>query len=438
MAADPAIGAAIYGQSLDDTSRQPGSVNRPSIDGTQNEASIKPTALRALGIVVDQGSFVPLVQLGSELPAASRQMFRIGQADQRQLVIPVAQSNDLTGANFQILGKLYVHVPADLAPDSTVEVDIGLSVKSEIEFAARVHETGATIAVELDQTGHAATAEGSSSKARADGYRFAVYYCDHIEAGQVGSLIAYAYWPTADIHMITEEAASRIQRPKGSKLSVVVPKESGYVARDQEIVVTVDVEGLEFQSTQSHLQLWSDQQSAEFRFRCPSSSAGRELHGFVTYWLGQIMIATVPLRFIVASDDLPDEFREALAEINATPYRHVFPSYSHDDEKIVEQIELYTDAFGDTYLRDVKNLRTGQSWNPQLLRFIQRADVFQLFWSENAADSAYVRQEWIAALKERAGRKDPFFVRPVYWTDELTPHPPQDLGHLHFAKLPIT
>lgn len=277
----------------------------------------------------------------------------------------------------------------------------------------------------------------STSTAAPSGYRFAVFYSEQLEVGQVGSLIAYAYWPTVDPRSLTKEAASRIQRPAGAKITAGIPKETGYVTRDQEIIVTVDVDGLDFESQQARLKLWSDQQSAEFRFRCRESSAGRTLKGFVNYWLGRILIATTPVRFVVAVDDLPEEFRAALAEFNATPYRNVFPSYSHDDEEIVEQIEIYADAFGDTYFRDVKKLRTGETWNPRLMQFIHQADVFQLFWSPNAAESPYVRQEWIEALKERSGRGDPYFVRPVYWTDEPTPDPPKDLGHINFAKLPI-
>ena len=51
------------------------------------------------------------------------------------------------------------------------------------------------------------------------------------------------------------------------------------------------------------------------------------------------------------------------------------------------------------------------AWDPALLDLIERADVFQLFWSTNAAESIYVRREWEHALKERARRPD-FQGRP--------------------------
>ena len=89
------------------------------------------------------------------------------------------------------------------------------------------------------------------------------------------------------------------------------------------------------------------------------------------------------------------------------------------------------------YLRDVRKLRSGQRWSDELKGFIHRADVFQLFWSENAAASRYVEKKWKHALWERATRPDPYFVRPVYWTPEPAPIP-AELHPVHFAKVPLS
>ena len=64
---------------------------------------------------------------------------------------------------------------------------------------------------------------------------------------------------------------------------------------------------------------------------------------------------------------------------------------------------------------------------------IERADIFQLFWSRNAAKSKYVEDEWRYAL--RLGRELSRFIRPVYWTEPMTP-PPLELGYLSFAFVP--
>jgi len=104
---------------------------------------------------------------------------------------------------------------------------------------------------------------------------------------------------------------------------------------------------------------------------------------------------------------------------------------------LVDRMARYADAFGDEYLQDVRKLRAGQRWSPELAHLIKRADVFQLFWSRNAARSPYVEQEWRQALVERVQRPDPFFLRPVYWTVTPSSPIPEGLQQIHFARVPI-
>ena len=114
-------------------------------------------------------------------------------------------------------------------------------------------------------------------------------------------------------------------------------------------------------------------------------------------------------------------------------YGAIFCSYSHRDTVIVERVERAYKALGLDYLRDVTTLKSGTHWSDELLELIDRADVFQLFWSSAAADSKYVRQEWEHALKHEAAK--PNFIRPVWWQTPL-PSVPPELGHIHFAYQP--
>jgi TIR domain len=85
------------------------------------------------------------------------------------------------------------------------------------------------------------------------------------------------------------------------------------------------------------------------------------------------------------------------------------------------------------YLRDVHFLRSGEEWNPAILKKIEEADIFQLCWSSNTSQSPYVEQEWRHALLHQAR---PSFIRPVYWETPM-PAPPPELAPLHFAYLPL-
>ena len=71
-----------------------------------------------------------------------------------------------------------------------------------------------------------------------------------------------------------------------------------------------------------------------------------------------------------------------------------------------------------------------------LLRLIDQADVFQLFWSSNSMGSPHVRREWEYALS--LGR--PALIRPTFWEDPFPESPanslpPESLRRLHFHRL---
>src|SRR5262249_25475806 len=112
----------------------------------------------------------------------------------------------------------------------------------------------------------------------------------------------------------------------------------------------------------------------------------------------------------------------------ASPYHAVFVSYSHEDSAIVDELENAYEVLGLEYLRDIRRLRSGKEWNSELLKMIDRADLFQLCWSRAAKRSEYVTQEWRYALtKDR-----PSFLRPIYWEIPM-PQPPPELADIHFS-----
>ena len=124
---------------------------------------------------------------------------------------------------------------------------------------------------------------------------------------------------------------------------------------------------------------------------------------------------------------------ESSQEINGHMYtpEAVFVSYSHNDTPVVVACRDVYKALGFDVLIDIDTLRSGQQWNDELMRLIDRADIFQLFWSQHARQSNYVRQEWEHALKCNKGEG---FIRPVYWETPMPP-PPPELEAIHFAYM---
>lgn len=270
-------------------------------------------------------------------------------------------------------------------------------------------------------------------------FLFSAFYHERVSPREVGSILVFAHTGSVDEEVAQEAAARLLEQPRraGARLTAgsawpVVP-----LAKETVLKVTTEITGLEFESREATMKLWRDAQSVEFRFKPLETTVGQACNGWIHFWLEGILLASVPVTIFVARDDVPETFREFLEEANAWPYRKVFPSYSRKDSEIVERFETYAQAFGDKYMRDIRAVRTGEDWQRRILKFINNADVFQLFWSENASQSKHVQAEWTRALKVRKKRLNPHFVRPVYWTEEVTPQPPAELKEIHFSRPPI-
>lgn len=213
------------------------------------------------------------------------------------------------------------------------------------------------------------------------------------------------------------------------------------IPREGELTFVPEMKGAEFNPTRQTIRWMENYQRVEFRVRSSSVHDGENLRGRMSVFLGAILLADVALRIRV--DSSINESRESVQTQSetATRYRKIFASYSHRDLAIVEQFEKYMETLGDRYLRDWKELRSGEHWNDRLMQLIEEADVFQLFWSRNSMYSPFVRQEWEYAL--RLKNKGTSFVRPTYWEvpfpdspDENLP--PNELRAIQFTRLGVT
>jgi|GEM_PF-3701953 len=198
-------------------------------------------------------------------------------------------------------------------------------------------------------------------------------------------------------------------------------------------------EGVEFNPSSRSFRWEESVHREEFKMRAAAELDGQTTRGWLRVYLGPLIIAQVNLTFSVDSKAVtqpvwPDDTR------SARPSRKIFASYSHKDKSIVEHIEKIVSEshLGFEYLRDTTKLRSGEIWNDELMRMIDAADIFQLFWSTNSMVSKYVQQEYQYALS----RSEPDFVRPVYWEKPFPERPdeglpPEELRCLHFEEMTI-
>jgi hypothetical protein len=204
------------------------------------------------------------------------------------------------------------------------------------------------------------------------------------------------------------------------------------VPRQGEITFIPQVPGVEFDPPARRFRWVNPVHREEFLLRVGDVREGAVVRGRVTVYLGAIILAEIPLTLTIGRSGTARS--TDLSAQSARPYRRIFASYSHRDRAVVEEFAAYAKAVGDRYQMDVIDLRSGERWEPALETMIRDADVFQLFWSWNALDSAFVQHEWQYALQLAR----PAFVRPVYWDDPLPRRgslPPSALLDLHFESI---
>jgi beta-glucosidase-like glycosyl hydrolase len=130
----------------------------------------------------------------------------------------------------------------------------------------------------------------------------------------------------------------------------------------------------------------------------------------VRLYIESVLVGTIPLSIYITRDAGP--VAASLAEIQPYLYTKVFVSYSHKDGKIIDRITAAAATLGPTFIRDQVHLRSGETWDEQLLELIDQSDVFQLYWSANASVSKYVEQEWQQPIA-LAASFDPALVEEI-------------------------
>jgi len=235
-----------------------------------------------------------------------------------------------------------------------------------------------------------------------------------------------------------EEVARQAAQVLGERIEefqAVVQDSNAAVPREGELTFIPNIPGVEFNPTSRSFRWTESVHREEFRLRASGRLDGQTARGRMSVFLGGVLLAEVALSIRVDSNQASQN-SDRLEHASAQPYRKIFASYSHKDSSIVEQFETFVEALGDRYLRDVRDLRSGEIWSAKLEKLILEADVFQLFWSRNSMFSTFVREEWEYALSLRR----PHFIRPTYWEEPLPSSaehrlPPETLSRLHFQRI---
>jgi hypothetical protein len=237
------------------------------------------------------------------------------------------------------------------------------------------------------------------------------------------TLLVYIHTLTA-FHRVEQDVARFMDQFKIPKK--ITQASTSRLSRGTEITIIPRCEGITFNPDRIAIKWMEDYHRAEFRFRADQSLLDDAAKGLINFFVGPLIVGSLKFAMLFNNSNkqsTPDN------EEHSEMYHKdaIFVSYSHKDTKIANAFKVVHQATGYDVLIDIDNLRSGQEWNDELMHLIDRADIFQLFWSQNSSESIYCQQEWHHALK----RNKEGFIRPVYWQKPL-PNPPRELSKYHF------
>ena len=299
------------------------------------------------------------------------------------------------------------------------------------ELRSRLETDGSTRG--FDEKDSSSTPESSFTipkMADEEEVNFSAFYPREVTVEAWHSLLVYTYVPSAlesvrkDVQKFEDEIGQmRESKPSTTKL-----------ARGTEITIVPACEGVTFNPERITFQWLEDRHRAQFRLRADASLADMAGNAQVTIYVGPLIVGTLKMGMLFTETEADaGSVRSEVASGRMYHQDDIFISYSHRDTEVVRNCKKAYEALGHNILIDFETLRSGQQWNPELMRMIERANIFQLFWSQNSSTSEYCRQEWQHALQLNRGEG---FIRPVYWQEPI-PEPPAELSAIHFDFAPF-
>jgi hypothetical protein len=237
------------------------------------------------------------------------------------------------------------------------------------------------------------------------------------------TLLVYAHLMSAmgRVYQDAERFKDQIRVPKKVTSTSATP-----IVRGTKLTIVPSCDGVIFNPERVVVKWMEDYHRADFRFRADKSLANDAAKGQINIFVGPLIVGTLKLAMLLNETNAQIE-SDHTERGRMYHQEDIFVSYSHKDSDIVLACKKAYEALGFNVLIDIDTLRSGQDWNEELMRMIDRATVFQLFWSQNSSRSKYCQQEWEHALK----RNKEGFIRPIFW-ETPRPDPPEELSRYHF------
>lgn len=167
---------------------------------------------------------------------------------------------------------------------------------------------------------------------------------------------------------------------------------------------------------------WSGE-PIDFNFTVDADSGTRQVVFLARIFVDDAQIGTIAFTRSVTGAEKPPA--QVGANERMKRHKRVFLSYSSADRETVAAIATAYEAAGVPHFWDRTGLEPGEMWPAKLRREINKADLFHLCWSRNAAKSEWVEKEAEHALSRhrRSKGKKPQITVQMLDGPPWAPHP---------------
>jgi hypothetical protein len=177
------------------------------------------------------------------------------------------------------------------------------------------------------------------------------------------------------------------------------------------VTVAPYLPGCRINPPRATVEWWENFHRLSFRVSASPAAAGltegaRE--GAVLFFAGPLLIGEARLAFAVARK--PSHPVSNTATLAADTFEAVFPGYAPQDGEIADRLGEVAAQLDNPFFAEILALRA-RAWDREILKRIEAAERFQLFWSSAAARSPHLEEEWRFARS--LGRRR--FLRAFYW-----------------------
>jgi hypothetical protein len=263
------------------------------------------------------------------------------------------------------------------------------------------------------------------------GVRFAAYYPKEIPVDSWQPVKAYAMLGYAQ-----DAVAADAEGGDVAKLPNILydrNRNPRYrIPEGAQVSVIPYMDGFQFNPSVGSIGFYRTWHRFDFEVRAVDARLDEATNGYLTFLVDGLIVADVPLSIYVAGH-LKSDYKPGIRRVFRKPYRAVYASFADANRQLAGRFQRVYDALGMYTLRDVMEMRAGGDWSNDLLRYVDEAEVFQLFWSNAAAESEVVTQEIERAVARSAEVEN--FIRPTVW-DQTTTELPAAIKNVKLAYLP--